>query len=243
MRTIIVMVLFLLCRSVRVAYSLTIVSPEEGAHIPPGPLILAWASVSLTEQASALMMTSPRDGDVFHPGDVIALAADVGANEADIRKVTFGGNKGWAQFIYAPGPVYRSSLPMPKEFIGTLTLWVSGIVGPSSNEGVVKSEPITVRIVLPPDVVLQSLRVDEDQEALFLRIASKRKVYVFGRFSDSIERVVSSTLLGTTYQSADQKVASIDTEGLVTAVGPGQTEITVKNGTKQIKIQVYVDVQ
>jgi len=213
-------------------------------------VLLAWTVAGFAHNASALIITHPNDGDVFHPGDVIALAADVGPNETDIRKVTFNGDQGWAQFIYAPGPIYRANLSVPKEFVGTLTLWVTGIVGPTATESVIRSGSIKIRVVLPPDIILVSMRPDPDKVFLRkmppgsdpeeVRFTETNRIAVMGRFSDGIERSLSSSIRGTTYETSDPKVATVNSEGLVSAVAPGQATITIKNGEKRVQVPVYV---
>lgn len=72
-----------------------------------------------------------------------------------------------------------------------------------------------------------------------MRVEAKRKLHVFGRFSDGIERDISVGL-GTTYTSSDDKVATTDANGLVTARGAGTAKITVKNGKFDLTVDVVV---
>jgi len=215
-----------------------------------GILVLACVTLSVAGKSWGLMITSPKEGDVFHPGDTIILATSAGPDEGDIRKVTFNGDERWALFIYAPGPPYRASLTIPQDFVGNLTLRAAGIVGPISNEISVDSVPVTIRVVLPPDIILVSMRPDPDQVFLRklpsgsspnrIRSAETERIAIMGTFSDGVERSISSSSRGTTYETSDQKIATVNAEGLVSAVSPGQATITVKNGEKRVQVPVYV---
>ena len=212
-------------------------------------MVFAWIWASLGG-AWALVLTSPVDGQVFHPGDTVTLAAERGPNEAAIHSVDFSGDEGWAQFHFSFGPLFRTTLAIPREFLGSLTLKAVGLMGSGQNITVVESSPVTINVVLPSDVILVSMRPDPDQ--VFLRkmppgsdpeevqFSETDRIAVMGKFSDGVERSLSRSGRGTTYVTSDPKVATVDVEGVVSAVAPGQATITIKNGEKQVQVPVYV---
>ena len=53
-------------------------------------------------------------------------------------------------------------------------------------------------------------------------------------------RVISRAVFGTIYQSRNEQVASVDANGVVTAVGVGETIIVVRNGEKETQTKVVV---
>jgi hypothetical protein len=63
---------------------------------------------------------------------------------------------------------------------------------------------------------------------------------VIGEFPDGTVRFVSRSALGTTYQSRNEEVATVDANGAVTAVGIGETTIVVRNGEKETQSKVVV---
>lgn len=98
----------------------------------------------------------------------------------------------------------------------------------------------TIYFTIPTSVTVQKIRVDSDQETLFMRVSKKEAIYVFGQYSDGVERNVSSSASGTTYTTSDENIAVVDTDGLVTAIGVGTAKITVRNGDKTLVIDVVV---
>jgi hypothetical protein len=47
-------------------------------------------------------------------------------------------------------------------------------------------------------------------------------------------------VFGTTYQSRNEEVVQVDANGVVTAVGVGETTIVVRNGEKEVQSKVVV---
>ena len=53
-------------------------------------------------------------------------------------------------------------------------------------------------------------------------------------------RFISKATFGTTYQSRDERIVKVDPNGVVTAVGIGETIIVVRNGDKEAQARVIV---
>lgn len=68
------------------------------------------------------------------------------------------------------------------------------------------------------------------------------KIYVKGLFSDGTKRDLNSSASGTMYESSDPTVATVSTEGMVRRVGGGRAFITVRNGDKQVKVEIVIPV-
>lgn len=148
-----------------------------------------------------------------------------------------GGEVMGSDFVVVPP--YRFTVQIPPEYIGPVTFYAIGrVLGQKTGEP--PQAEVKINVTLPISVAAQSLRVDRDQEALYLRLNDQEKLYVYSRYSDNVERDVSSSSTGTTYTTSDEKIAVVDTDGLVTAVAIGQAKITVKNGDKTIVIDVDV---
>jgi hypothetical protein len=60
------------------------------------------------------------------------------------------------------------------------------------------------------------------------------RLRVYAMYSDGVERDVSYASAGTTYTSSDASVLTINAEGLMTALKPGNVKITVTSGGKNI---------
>ena len=105
-------------------------------------------------------------------------------------------------------------------------------------------------ITMPPHVVLDSMTVRPGSLVLYkLRPGcpqvDKRRfetedLDVRGDCSDGVRRTLTSSVIGTTYESSNEKIATVSKEGRVTAQGTGTTVITVRNGTQRGEVKVTV---
>ncbi len=98
----------------------------------------------------------------------------------------------------------------------------------------------TVVVGLPSDPAMQAIKVDRDQETLFLRVGANEKIYVNGHFLDGLVRDVSPSAAGTTYEVLDLEVAIVDSEGLVTGISRGRTRIIIRNADRQLQVEIRV---
>jgi hypothetical protein len=190
--------------------------------------------------AWGLKITSPKEGEIFHPGDTMTLRAELESSDAAVHRIAFSGNKPWA-LGFVNGPPFEMKLEIPREFTGTVKFEADGFIGQKPNQTITTSAPVTILIALPSNVTLQGISIDDSQEKMFFfSIGDSTKLGVGGLFSDGVERDVSSSLMGTTYRSSDEKVATADANGLVTARGVGRAKITVKNGKFEETVDAIV---
>ncbi|MEW6684161.1 MAG: Ig-like domain-containing protein [Nitrospirota bacterium] len=134
-------------------------------------------------------------------------------------------------------PPYTWTFQVPPNYVGPLTISAIGrVLG--QKTGAAPEAEVTIQVLVPANVTLQALRVREDQRRIHPAVGEKRKLYVYGQFSDGVERLVSSTNSGTQYEVVNPSIASVDTEGLITVLAPGTTAVKIKNGDKQLQIEV-----
>jgi len=78
-------------------------------------------------------------------------------------------------------------------------------------------------------------------ETLYLfAYAPAQAVRVVGSYDDGVERDLTPGVLGTTYETSDAQVATIDSDGVVTAHRLGSTVITAANGAHMAVANVIV---
>ncbi len=66
---------------------------------------------------------------------------------------------------------------------------------------------------------------------------------VVGIFADGVVRPIRLQTTGTTYLSSDEKVVTINPDGLLRLVGNGTARITAKNRRKEATLEVVVEVK
>ncbi len=67
-----------------------------------------------------------------------------------------------------------------------------------------------------------------------------RSIGAIGIYPDGVHRSLRGTLTGTTYTSNDVNVATVDASGVVNAVAPGRTFVTIQSGTANGFVEVRV---
>ncbi len=149
--------------------------------------------------------------------------------------------------------VYKTNIQVPNDVLGYRDdLRVLG-VDKDGNEVELKRR---VFVKLPPNVVLQKIvagskvvsgstlvllrKMPEGSSPTDIENYEKAELSVYGNYSDDVERDLTSSSSGTTYTSSDEKVATVDKEGKVTAQGIGKAKITVKNGKYSAMVDVIV---
>ncbi|WDT77576.1 MAG: Ig-like domain-containing protein [Candidatus Manganitrophus sp.] len=192
--------------------------------------------------AGAIEVESPAEGSIVHSGEVV-----------NIRIVPSPGEQigGVVMVLGEPDTAspYDFQYEVKPDDIGDLTLSFMALKPSGQFSSKIQLHLIGI---IPPSVTLQSLRA-EPEEVIFRKLpagsnpnqvhdSETERIAVMGTFSDGAEREIS-LLPGTTYQSSDIKIATVDSKGLVTAIGPGKAFITIKYGDKKLQIPVFVRVK
>lgn len=180
--------------------------------------------------AGSLSILSPAPGTQVTPGGTVTVSV-AGAGGFLPELVIISGGGGSA--ILEAGP-FSTPFRIPPQAIGSVELVAYGI----NAQGQLLSSP---RVVLP---VVSSARLNSIEvlngDATLRGPGSKRRLGVSGRYSDGVTRDISSPALGTVYSSSNTGVASVTTEGALTANAPGIATITVRNGNVLTSITVTV---
>lgn len=106
----------------------------------------------------------------------------------------------------------------------------------SLSGSLIKSAPVTVHIERNEDPIL--IRV-EPTFLQFLTGGEKLPLRVVGNYADGSRTVITESVR-THYHSANQAVATVSAQGLVTAVAPGKTNIDVTSANASYSIPVLV---
>lgn len=187
----------------------------------------------------AFSITSPADGAIVEAGSTITVQLDP-SGVGEIVGVLFTGSRDMDS-KFDVTPPYEWSIQIPRSQLGPLTLAAAArVLGQTTGQAPQAS--VTVIVRLPSNITLQSIQVDPTPKFLLLEpeIERQKILAITGVFSDGVKRNIASSTLGTTYKSSDERIVTVDIEGVLRAVGVGKAIISVKNGDKtaQIKVQV-----
>jgi hypothetical protein len=194
---------------------------------------VAWTGVCLAE--GSVSFVTPSDGQVVRPGEAIAVVLAVnpslGATQGGLMMIwndKFGA-------MELAGPPFETTIEMPVDASGPVLL--SALIGTPGAQGMAEIE-----LQVVPDESPIALSTGGD--AVLLSYPDDplgpQRIAVSGLYADGSRRNVRFPNMGTTYVTADPGVAVVDENGIVTAVGPGRTLITVRNGSAVTWVAVDV---
>ena len=153
-------------------------------------------------------------------------------------------------------PPYGGLLRVPTKAIGNIRLLAiaekeGGSFASEREQWAIFDEHI---LKIEPASDLQEIDFETDKPLGFGR-ASSAAVYdqvdflgkvvelpVVGVFADGITRAIRLQATGTTYLSSDEKVVTVNPDGLLRLVGNGKAIITARNRGKEAKLEIVVEV-
>ena len=183
-------------------------------------LFLVLAITSCFAQSNLLRITSPASGTIVHPGQTVVIAVYA---HRSVSNVAIVGEDplGFSQKTNGQGMQFLLTVPS-NTTVGSYNVTA---MGTGDGGSLVASPPISLQVDLPksrftittePSV----LRFDAPGETMPL--------HVIGRFANGSQSdMTESTQIR--YSSKNPQVATVDDQGIVTAVAVGKTYISVCN--------------
>lgn len=197
------------------------------------PVALVGALVSAP--AVAVEIVSPQDGDVVPIGAELVIQVRPSPGD-DIDRAYLAQSDEHMKHNSQTG-FFEQKIKLRDDTLGPVAIEVWS----KNSKGIMSSARVTVHVNLPPVLPLVSLRIHAEQRRMVLDgVGEKRDLQVIGEFPDGTVRFISRSVFGTTYQSRNEAVAKVDADGVVTAVGSGETTIIVRNGEKETQSRVVV---
>lgn len=199
-------------------------------------LLLATCSCQSHSQPT-LRITSPKDRVVVHPGESLTVVVEATPGRAFDMVTIVGGpdplalSPGFNRVLTAPP--YRFTIQLPNNIpVREYDLSADGTTGPGHGA---RSDPITIRVERADTP--QNLSVYPTE----MRLSPGHKGFlsVTGLFADGASVDLTKSTL-TKYKSDATGVATVQSEGIVTAVAPGAATIIVTNGRATFQIPVTV---
>jgi hypothetical protein len=152
-------------------------------------LVFLLLAIGLTGQAWGVEILEPKAGAVFAPGDRVTVKARPSSGET-VRLIHFytnlreGGGTDPFDFI----PPYEWEFTIPLQYTGIVEIVADGAPPKGSNAPLFPATEIAITVVLPPTTVLQGIRVRNDQKKMFMTVGETSNLYLYGQFSDGVER-------------------------------------------------------
>jgi hypothetical protein len=214
--------------------------------VPPGK--------SGTAMSNGARFISPKEGQIFHPGDTIPISFDLDPKiEKLVKAIAIMSTMGDLQFRESPPYSFTIAVPdkevrgrVNNSLIGFQQLALSGVlVGQEKNNDDLATTTIDVEEPDPPvslEIVgpLQPIH----NRLMFFSSGEDTLIEIYARFPNGHEfDVTNSSYLSVS--SENPSIAYVVNSETVVSVGPGHTEIVVtyKIGHKQNQIRVPVNVE
>lgn len=189
----------------------------------------------LSVPAGAVEIVSPKDGEVVPIGSELVVQVQPSPGD-DIDRVYLAHSEEHMKHNDKTG-FFEQRITLRGDTLGPVPIEVRS----KNSKGVISTAAVTIHVDLPPVLPLISLRIHAEQRKLVLEgIGEKQDLQVIGEFPDGTVRIISRAVFGTTYQSRNEQIATIDANGVVTAVRVGETTIVVRNGDKETQAKVVV---
>ena len=183
----------------------------------------------------AVEIVSPKDGAEIPIGSEVVIQVQPSTDD-DIVRVYMSGSEEAMKYNDKTGH-FEQRVKLRGDEFGSIPVEVVSI----NSKNVISTAAVHVNVQLPPVLPLISLRVHAEQRKLVMEgIGEQQNLQVIGEFPDGTVRIISAKSYGTTYVSQNPAIATVDANGIVTAVSLGATVIVVRNGESETQAKVIV---
>lgn len=193
-----------------------------------------------------LEIISPHNGETFTEGDTVKLIVKPEPKMPEIFFVSvFVGKLGESPCKEEmTRPPYECTFVIPPGSAPRIKIRAMGKTVENINkEGGLFSPTVTIFVKIPSMVTLQKINVfpnNSSDTMFFSDLKYKKHLYVEGVYSDGTKRKIDASGLGTTYETSNPQVVTVDSEGSASAVSSGKATITIRNSGKEITVPVEV---
>src|SRR5258706_11464279 len=188
-----------------------------------------------------ISIVSPLDGTVVQPGEILHIDVSV-PSDKPVRLMTIISPLGWSNEI-RESPPWSFTLTIPKD---------DGVSGGASLLG---KHPVYADFALVgqretgASIIVDVERPDmpiklwtQNSSILSETFGEKERIIVSGVFSDGTDLDLNESCC-LSFTSSDENVAAVDSNGMVTAVGPGHAFITAmyRHGDQHVQLPIPVN--
>ena len=198
-------------------------------------LLATLSLLCLPLPVQAVEIVSPKDGAEIPIGSEVVIQVQPSTDD-DIVRVYMSGSEEAMKYNDKTG-YFEQRVKLRGDEFGSIPVEVVSI----NSKNVISTAAVHVNVQLPPVLPLISLRVHAEQRKLVMEgIGEQQNLQVIGEFPDGTVRIISAKSYGTTYVSQNPAIATVDANGIVTAVSLGATVIVVRNGESETQAKVIV---
>jgi hypothetical protein len=195
--------------------------------------MLVFFSGAVLSAQPQLQITSPSSGTVVNPGQ--SLPVTVAASGGTFAKVVLIGEYPFPGALPLVSSPYEFKIEIPSDIhAGSYRLTAHGYTSPGHGT---RSTSITIVVEPPATAIPNHLRIEPAR--LGLSVGQKGYLDVVGVFDDDKTADLSKSEF-VDYRSDALSVASVQKEGIVTAVAPGSATIVITYRGVEARVPVTV---
>jgi hypothetical protein len=209
-----------------------------------GPLDL------LSGTAQALTLKMPAAEAILSAGQTLPVAVDVG-KEVNLRRLRYY----WYRIDEEPlashqanpapftpsedGTPFVGTVVVPEDALGRMRLLAVGEVVRGRMES--QEEFDEVLVTVGTTAGLQAVEFGVEKPWRLAPVGKRVVVPAVGQFSDGISRPLSGPNAGSRFRSSDERVVSVDANGILQVIGAGKATVAVENRGKTGTVDVVVE--
>jgi hypothetical protein len=195
--------------------------PTEPAETAPEP--------SLLPENAALRIVSPASGTEVIAGEITTV--EVAADNFTPHSVLVATESSTARSEAAP---FTTVLRISREALGPVRL--AAVAFDEEGDGAISDEVV---LFVRTNAALQSVDIVSQDPVLF-GLGTRRQLSVLGDYDDEVSRDITSSLVGTIYQSSNDQIVAVTPDGELIAQRSGVATVVARNGEVQDTITVTV---
>jgi hypothetical protein len=195
---------------------------------------IAWTATTV----NGITVVSPENGAVLRPGETVSVVISVDPSLSPSSVHFWPNMRSDLDNINFEQAPYEGQLQIPDSMTGYAEIQT---FMRTTSDQIIRGPTITIRVI--PSESPVSIDVPKN---INLRYPEQspiggRGITVFGVYADGVRRAIGGAEYGTSYQSSNLSVVTVNEEGGLTATGLGVAYITTENaGHKAItQVQVY----
>lgn len=187
-------------------------------------------SESATLATGSIHITSPSTEDEAFAG--AAISVNVIAEDGFVPETVW---------LVMGGSIERSDTPpfdmeitVPERALGPVTLFAVGL---DASGGMLISNDVILNVRTLSK--LESVRIIT-QDPVLVGAGTRRRLSVIGHYEDGVDRDITTSTVGTAYETSNANVVTIAADGTMTAGGPGIATVIARHDGAQDSITVTV---
>ena len=196
-----------------------------------GTMILALAIAPCFAQSNLLQITSPPNGTIVYPGQIVTISVSADPSVSNIA-ILAQDPLGFTQATNGHPLQFQLTIPSNT----TIGAYDVGAMGTAPDGSVVDSSPISLQV----DTQYSAILSGTQPGVLRFSAAGERiPLHVIGTMPDGSRLDVTHSVQ-INYSSQNPQIATVDGQGIVTAAGLGSTYIVVSNSNTTYNVNTRV---